>query len=63
MAFHPGVPDTSGHSQWPLVSRAHLRRLKARSLEDLWRAVGTICDLFDPTECWNDFKAAGHAHD
>jgi predicted DNA-binding transcriptional regulator AlpA len=33
--------------------KAHLRRLKARTLDDLWRAVGNICDLFDPIECWN----------
>jgi len=43
--------------------KAHLRRLKARTLEDLWRAVGDICGLFSPTECWNYFKAAGYAHD
>ena len=43
--------------------KAHLRRLKARTLDDLWRAVGNICDLFDPIECWNYFRAAGYAHD
>ena len=43
--------------------KAHLRRLKARTLKELWRAVGDICGLFDPTECWNYFKAAGYAHD
>ena len=43
--------------------KAHLRRLKARTLDDLWRAVGDICDLFDPDECRNYFKAAGYAHD
>jgi hypothetical protein len=24
-------------------------------------AIGTICDLYDPQECWNYFKAAGYA--
>jgi transposase len=43
--------------------KAHLRRLKARTLEDLWHAVGDICGLFNPTECWNYFNAAGYAHD
>jgi transposase len=43
--------------------KAHLRRLKARTLDDLWRAVGDICGLFDPNECWNYFTAAGYAHD
>ena len=43
--------------------KAHLRRMKARTLDELWRAVGDICGLFDPNECWNYFKAAGYAHD
>ncbi len=29
----------------------------------LWRAVGEICDLFDPEECRNFFKAAGYGAD
>ncbi|MGB3830742.1 MAG: IS630 family transposase, partial [Mesorhizobium sp.] len=32
----------------------------ARTLDDLWRAVGNICDLFTPDECWNYLKAAGY---
>jgi transposase len=43
--------------------KAHLRRLKARTLAELWRTIGDICDLFDPDECWNYFRAAGYAHD
>lgn len=43
--------------------KAHLRCLKARTLAELWRAIGNICDLFDPDECWNYFRAAGYAHD
>jgi hypothetical protein len=43
--------------------KAHLRRLKARTLDELWRAVGNICDLFTPTECRNYFDAAGYACD
>lgn len=38
--------------------KAHLRRIGARTLDDLWRAVGEICGLFDPDECWNYFRAA-----
>ena len=41
--------------------KAHLRRIGARTLDALWKAVGEICDLFDPDECWNFFKAAGYA--
>ena len=33
--------------------KAHLRRIGARSIDALWRAIGDICDLFSPEECWN----------
>jgi hypothetical protein len=29
-------------------------------IDDLWRAIGRICDLFDPQECKNYFTAAGY---
>lgn len=41
--------------------KAHLRRIGARTFDDLIKAIGEICDLFDPDECWNFFKAAGYA--
>lgn len=37
--------------------KALLRKRKARTYDDLWKAVGHICDLFTPQECWNYFKA------
>lgn len=43
--------------------KAHLRKAAARTFDDLWRAVGDICALFEPEEAWNFFKAAGYAHD
>ena len=43
--------------------KAHLRRTGARTIEALWRAVGEICDLFEPQECWNFFKAAEYGAD
>ncbi len=36
-----------------------LRKAKARTYDDLWKAVGQVCDLFTPQECWNYFKATG----
>jgi transposase len=39
--------------------KARLRRIGARTIDDLCNAVGTICDLHQPEECWNYFKAAG----
>ena len=41
--------------------KAHLRKAKARTFDALWRAVGDICALYDPDECWNYFKQAGYA--
>lgn len=43
--------------------KAHLRRIGARTYDHLLEAIGNICDLFDPQECWNFLKAAGYASD
>ena len=43
--------------------KQHLRRIGARTLDDLCRAVGEICGLFNPDECWNYFKEAGYVSD
>ena len=43
--------------------KAHLRRIGARTIDDLRHAVGSICDLYSPEECSNYFKAAGYAYD
>lgn len=40
---------------------AHLRRIGAKTIDDLWEAVGSICDLYDPDKCRNYFAAAGYA--
>jgi transposase len=41
--------------------KAHLRRIGARSYDTLMQALGHICSIFDPDECWNFLKAAGYA--
>lgn len=40
--------------------KAHLRRIGARSFTAVFNAISDICDLYDPEECWNYFKAAGY---
>jgi transposase len=40
--------------------KAHMKRLKPRTVEDLWQAAGQVCDLFKPDECMNFFKADGY---
>ncbi len=43
--------------------KAHLRRIGARTIDALWRAIGDICALFSEQECWNYLKDAGYPHD
>ena len=41
--------------------KAHLRAAGAHTFDALWRAIGSVCDLFGPQECWNYLAAAGYA--
>ena len=43
--------------------KAHLRKAAARTYDALWQAIGDICDLFSPDECWNFFKAQNYVAD
>jgi len=43
--------------------KALLRKAAARTYDQLWRAIGDICDLCDPQECWNYLKEAGYVAD
>ena len=54
-------PDLNPIEQAFSKLKAHLRQIGARTYDQLIRAIGNICDLFDPQECWNYFKAAGYA--
>ena len=45
------------------ILKAHLRKARARTIEALWQAVGSICDLYSPDECWNYLKEAGYVAD
>jgi len=57
----PYSPDLNPIEQAFSKLKAHLRRIGARTFTDVFDAIGTICDLYDPQECWNYFKAAGYA--
>ena len=37
-----------------------VRKSKLRKVEDLWKKLGELCDLFSPEECQNYFKHAGY---
>ena len=38
---------------------ALIRKVAARTYDELWRAVGNVCSLFTPNECYNFFAVAG----
>ena len=40
--------------------KAHLRKTAARTFDSLITAIGDICGLYQPAECWNYFKTAGY---
>ena len=40
--------------------KAYLRKAKAGTIEDLWKAIGNICDLYTPKEYRNTLNAAGY---
>ena len=43
--------------------KALIRKVAARTYNELWQAVGHVCDLFSDEECYNFFKAAGYRTD
>lgn len=43
--------------------KALIRKAAARTYDQLWQAVGHVCDLFTDEECYNFFKAAGYKSD
>jgi hypothetical protein len=60
---------TSAGSNWCLVNPIeqlfaklkHLvRKAEPRTIEDTWRKVGQILDLFSPAECANYLKNSGY---
>jgi len=59
----PYSPDLNPIEKAFAKLKSHLRRIGARTTEALWQAVGEICDLYEPDECWNYFKAAGYGSD
>lgn len=59
----PCSPDLNPIEMAFAKLKAHLRRIGARTIEELWKAVGSICDLYTPDECWNYLRHAGYASD
>lgn len=59
----PYSPDLNPIEMAFAKLKAHLRRIGARTIDDLWKAIGSVCDLFTPDECRNYLKAAGYVAD
>lgn len=57
----PYSPDLNPIEMAFAKLKAHLRRIGARTIDALCKAVGDICDLYSPDECWNYLRAAGYA--
>ena len=61
MLFLPAYsPDLNPIEMAFAKLKALLRAKAVRTIDELWRAIGQICGLFDPQECQNYFKAAGY---
>ena len=56
----PYSPDLNPIEMAFAKLKAHLRAKAVRTIDDLWKAIGDICDLFTPAECTNYFTAAGY---
>lgn len=59
----PYSPDLNPIEMAFAKLKAHLRRIGARTISALWDAVGSICDLYTPDECWNYLSHAGYVSD
>ena len=56
----PYSPDLNPIEMAFAKLKAHLRARDMRTIDELWKAIGQICDLFTPEECENYFQAAGY---
>jgi transposase len=59
----PYSPDLNPIEMAYSKLKALLRKKAARTFDALANALADICDLFDPTQCRNFFKAAGYEAD
>ena len=59
----PYSPDLNPIEQAFSKLKAHLRRIGARTYDQLIAAIGDICSLFHTKECWSFFQAAGYPSD
>jgi len=59
----PYSPDLNPIGMAFAKVKALIRKAAARTYDQLWQAVGNVCNLFSDEECYNFFKAAGYQTD
>ena len=57
----PYSPDLNPIEQLFAKLKHLMRKAEPRTIEDTWRKVGQIIDLFSPAECANYLKNSGYA--
>ena len=57
----PYSPDLNPIEQVFAKLKAILRKIGARTVDDLWRAIGNALDEFSSTECTNHLASAGYS--
>ena len=57
----PYSPDLNPIEQVFAKLKSILRKVGARTVDDLWRAIGNALDEFSPTECRNYLVNAGYS--
>ncbi|MGS4948264.1 hypothetical protein ACVDG3_22655, partial [Meridianimarinicoccus sp. RP-17] len=63
IADTPYSPDLNPIEMAFSKLKALIRKAAARTYDQLWQAVGHVCNLFTDEECYNFFKAAGYGTD
>ncbi len=56
----PYSPDLNPIEQAFAKLKALLRKVSARTVDDLWAAIAEIIELFPPEECANYFRNSGY---
>jgi transposase len=59
----PYSPDLNSIEMAFSKLKALLRKAAARTYDELWQAVGRVCNLFTDGECYNFFRAARYETD
>jgi transposase len=56
----PYSPDFNPIEQALAKLKTLLRKAEERTLEALWRRIGSLLDAFSPAECANYFRNCGY---